>query len=101
MRNHTLIILFRNQNIFCEYLKKNHFINEPPKSMKIVTIIFSINCKVRLSANPCMVMNDILVRVHHIADMIGNCMRIGEAPITQLRTCVIKIVTFKGGHLMW
>ena len=25
---------------------------------------------------------------------------IGLAPITQLRTCVIKIVTFKGGHLM-
>ena len=23
------------------------------------------------------------------------------APITQLRMCVIKIVTFKGGHLMW
>ena len=26
---------------------------------------------------------------------------IGVAPITQLRTCVIKIVTFKGDHLMW
>ena len=26
---------------------------------------------------------------------------IGIAPLTQLRTCVIKIVTFKGGHLMW
>ena len=26
---------------------------------------------------------------------------IGVAPITHLRTCVIKIVTFKGGHLMW
>ena len=26
---------------------------------------------------------------------------IGVAPITQLRTYVIKIVTFKGGHLMW
>ena len=26
---------------------------------------------------------------------------IGVAPITQLRTCVIKMVTFKGGHLMW
>ena len=26
---------------------------------------------------------------------------IGEAPITQLRTCVINIVTFKGGHLIW
>ena len=25
----------------------------------------------------------------------------GIAPITQLRTCVIKIVTFKGGRLMW
>ena len=25
---------------------------------------------------------------------------IGVAPITQLRTCRIKIVTFKGGHLM-
>ena len=25
---------------------------------------------------------------------------IGVALITQLRTCVIKIVTFKGGHLM-
>ena len=25
---------------------------------------------------------------------------IGVAPIMQLRTCVIKIVTFKGGHLM-
>ena len=26
---------------------------------------------------------------------------IAVAPITQLRTCVIKIVTFKGGHLKW
>ena len=26
---------------------------------------------------------------------------IGVAPITQLRTCIIKIVAFKGGHLMW
>ena len=23
------------------------------------------------------------------------------APIAQLRTCVIKTVTFKGGHLLW
>ena len=26
---------------------------------------------------------------------------IGVAPITQLRMCVIKIVTFKRGHLIW
>ena len=26
---------------------------------------------------------------------------IGVAPTTQLRTCAIKIVTFKGGRLMW
>ena len=26
---------------------------------------------------------------------------IGVAPITQLRTCDIKIVRLKGGHLMW
>ena len=26
---------------------------------------------------------------------------IGVDPITQLCTCVIKIVTFKGGRLMW
>ena len=26
---------------------------------------------------------------------------IGVAPITQLRTCVVKIETSKGGHLMW
>ena len=26
---------------------------------------------------------------------------IGVAPNTQLHTCVTKIVTFKGGHLMW
>ena len=26
---------------------------------------------------------------------------IGVAPITQLRTCLIKIVTLQGGHLMW
>ena len=26
---------------------------------------------------------------------------IGVAQITQSRTCVIKIVTFKGGHFMW
>ena len=29
---------------------------------------------------------------------LDNC--IGIAPITQLRTCIIKIVTFKGGHLI-
>ena len=28
-------------------------------------------------------------------------LNIGVAPITQLRTCVIKIVTFKRGHLKW
>ena len=26
---------------------------------------------------------------------------IGVAPTTPLRTCVIKIVTFEGGYLMW
>ena len=26
---------------------------------------------------------------------------IGVAPITLLRMCVLKIVTLKGGHLMW
>ena len=26
---------------------------------------------------------------------------IGVAPITHIRMCVIKIATFKGGHLMW
>ena len=26
---------------------------------------------------------------------------IGVAPITQLRTCVIKMITIEGGHLMW
>ena len=26
---------------------------------------------------------------------------ISVASVTQLRTCVIKIVIFKGGHLMW
>ena len=26
---------------------------------------------------------------------------IGVAPITQLRTCVIKLKPFKGGHLKW
>ena len=30
----------------------------------------------------------------------SDAMSIGVAPITQLRMCVIKIVTFKGGHLM-
>ena len=25
----------------------------------------------------------------------------GVAPITQLRKCVIKMITIKGGHLMW
>ena len=29
------------------------------------------------------------------------CQYTGVALITQLRTCVIKIVIFKGGHLMW
>ena len=35
--------------------------------------------------------------------LIGrNCrQQIGVAPISQLRRCVIKIVTIKGGHLMW
>ena len=32
--------------------------------------------------------------------MINAPKPIGVASITQLRTCVIKIVTFKGGHLM-
>ena len=36
------------------------------------------------------------------ADLCLYCLHtIGIAPITQLRTCVIKIVTFKGCHLMW
>ena len=39
------------------------------------------------------VMSDILVCIYYFI--------IGVAPITQLHTCIIKIVTFKGGHLMW
>ena len=35
---------------------------------------------------------------NHFATFYLN---IGVAPITQLRMCVIKIVTFKEGHLMW
>ena len=39
------------------------------------------------------------------ADLVYGSMTvvksIGVAPITQLRTCIIKIVTLKGGHLMW
>ena len=31
----------------------------------------------------------------------GETVCIGVAPITQLRTCVIKIATFIGDHLMW
>ena len=34
-----------------------------------------------------------------LRNLIG--LGIGLAPIRQLRMCVIKIVTFKGGHLMW
>ena len=30
-----------------------------------------------------------------------NYVPISVAPITQLRTCVMKNVTFKGGHQMW
>ena len=37
--------------------------------------------------------------VHFNTTIETGC--IGVAPITQLRTCVIKVVTFKGGHLMW
>ena len=33
--------------------------------------------------------------------MIVIYKNIGIVPITQLRTCVIKVVAFKGGHLMW
>ena len=31
----------------------------------------------------------------------NSARRQGVTPITQLRACVIKIVIFKGGHLMW
>ena len=31
----------------------------------------------------------------------GPAQNIGLGPITQLHMCVIKIVTFKGGHPMW
>ena len=33
--------------------------------------------------------------------ILKNTHFIGVAPITHLRTCVIEIVTFKRGHLMW
>ena len=40
-----------------------------------------------------------LVYDHHLT---GICnLHIGVAPITQSRPCVIKIVTFNGGYLMW
>ena len=37
-------------------------------------------------------------KVHH---QTSKLYYIGKAPITHPRTCVIKIVTFKGGNLMW
>ena len=50
----------------------------------------------------------LVMRVYHsfLTDgvhmwMYLNTGVIGVAPITQLRSCVIKIVTFKGGHPMW
>ena len=43
-----------------------------------------------------------LHRFHSVFDIASHIkVSIGVAPITQLRTCVIKIATFKGGHLMW
>ena len=37
----------------------------------------------------------------NVAEYFEGYLYIGVAPITQLRTCVIQIVAFKGGHLMW
>ena len=36
-----------------------------------------------------------------VQTLMKYCIFIGVAPITQLCTCAIKIVIFKGGHLMW
>ena len=38
--------------------------------------------------------------INAISTKILLYISIGVAPITQLHTCIIKIVTFKGGHLM-
>ena len=36
-----------------------------------------------------------------ISEGLNKHVHIGVAPIRQLRMCVIKIVIFKRGHLMW
>ena len=43
------------------------------------------------------------METHKYQPVLAKCSGsvIGVALIMQLRTCVIKIVTFKGGHLMW
>ena len=43
----------------------------------------------------------ILIRLGYRDSAVHYLYTIGVAPITQLPTWVIKIVTFKGCHLMW
>ena len=38
---------------------------------------------------------------YNVWNSIDNLMYTGVALMTQLRTCLIKIVKFKGGHLLW
>ena len=42
-----------------------------------------------------------LERLHICTDLSDHPLLIGIAQIKHLRRCVMKIVTFKGGHLMW
>ena len=45
--------------------------------------------------------NEKLPSMQRVKVLAVNWLSIGVAPITQLCKCIIKIVAFKGGHLMW
>ena len=45
-------------------------------------------------------LNMVILILMNLCSFVSNW-SIGVAPITQLRCCVINIITFKGSHLLW
>ena len=83
----------------------------PPSHSLYILLFFLISIVEQVSLSPYLVSN-LGSRLSHddvqtySTNVTVNILKfqtnfVGVAPITQLRTCVIKIVTFKGGHLMW
>ena len=91
------IPLFHDSSLI--FLTLDKYICSPTSSKTKATNIYYVVLKVLNSDKLSNCRNPAFSVI--LINLIGSAHDIGVAPIMQLRTCVIKIVTFKGGHPLW